>query len=212
MKYSDVAMLVLALIAVFLLVFPPTHDAFFSFTDRYYLFGGFIKFFLFATGGDLLSHRIRAGDWRVDGLFLKAMAWGVLGVFISLVFIIFPAGVDVLQVEGLLPDTSLFIVTPLLTSVLMNLLFAPTLMLTHRVSDEYIEMRVKKNGKSLKQAIDSIDFSAYFSMLFRTIPLFWIPAHTVTFILPETFRPLFAALLGVMLGLFLNLFKRSASS
>ncbi|MDE6112603.1 MAG: hypothetical protein K2G46_04230, partial [Bacteroidales bacterium] len=37
----------------------------------------------------------------------------------------------------------------------------------------------------------------------KTIPLFWIPAHTVTFLLPPQWQVLFAALLGVVLGILL---------
>ena len=33
-----------------------------------------------------------------------------------------------------------------------------------------------------------------------TIPCFWHPAHTITFLLPGESRVLFAALLGVVLG------------
>ena len=42
-------------------------------------------------------------------------------------------------------------------------------------------------------------------MLLRTIPLFWIPAHTVSFLLPPDYQVLYAALLGVALGLILAL-------
>jgi ABC-type phosphate/phosphonate transport system permease subunit len=41
----------------------------------------------------------------------------------------------------------------------------------------------------------------------KTIPLFWFPVHTITFILPPTFQVLFAALLGVALGLILAIKK-----
>jgi hypothetical protein len=37
----------------------------------------------------------------------------------------------------------------------------------------------------------------------KTIPLFWYPAHTITFMLPGEYRVLFAALLGVALGVIL---------
>ena len=40
-------------------------------------------------------------------------------------------------------------------------------------------------------------------VLFRTVLFFWIPVHTITFLLPEAFRVLFAALLGAVLGLIL---------
>ena len=39
----------------------------------------------------------------------------------------------------------------------------------------------------------------------KTIPLFWFPMHTITFILPANLQVLFAALLGVALGLILAL-------
>ena len=42
----------------------------------------------------------------------------------------------------------------------------------------------------------------------KTIPLFWFPAHTVTFLLPGEVRVLFAALLGVALGVILAVAAR----
>ena len=37
-------------------------------------------------------------------------------------------------------------------------------------------------------------------VLKKTIPFFWFPAHTITFLLPPDFRVLFAAVLGIALG------------
>jgi hypothetical protein len=37
----------------------------------------------------------------------------------------------------------------------------------------------------------------------KTIPFFWIPMHTITFLLPVDFQILFAALLGIALGIIL---------
>ena len=42
----------------------------------------------------------------------------------------------------------------------------------------------------------------------KTIPLFWFPAHTITFLLPGEMRVLFAALLGVLLGVILSIAAR----
>ena len=42
----------------------------------------------------------------------------------------------------------------------------------------------------------------------KTIPFFWYPAHTITFLLPEETRVLFAALLGVALGVILAVAAR----
>lgn len=45
-------------------------------------------------------------------------------------------------------------------------------------------------------------------ILKKTIPLFWIPAHTITFSLPAEHRILFAAVLGVILGVLLAVANR----
>ncbi len=203
-------MVVIGAAIIFFIAFPPTHRAFFGFTDRHYLFGGFIKFFLFATLGDLISRRIRAGDWRVPGLFFKALVWGILGVFIVIAFRIFTTGVGGLQDAGILPGAEVTFFFAFFTSLFMNLFFAPAMMLVHRLSDQFIDMRVNNTGKSLKEAVHSVDYPAFVGMLSKTIPLFWIPAHTITFLLEERYRAFFASLLGIMLGLLLNLFKKNA--
>ncbi|NTV18536.1 MAG: Mpv17/PMP22 family protein, partial [Bacteroidales bacterium] len=41
----------------------------------------------------------------------------------------------------------------------------------------------------------------------KTIPLFWIPAHTITFMLPDQYKVLFAASLSIVLGLILSYAK-----
>ncbi|MCK7530557.1 MAG: Mpv17/PMP22 family protein [Marinilabiliales bacterium] len=40
-------------------------------------------------------------------------------------------------------------------------------------------------------------------VLKKTIPFFWIPAQTITFLLPPEFQILFAALLSTVLGVIL---------
>ncbi len=210
MNKNDAFVAFAALAVAVLLMVPTTHQAFFGFTDEYYVLGGFIKFFLFASFGDLLSRRIRHGDWKVLGMFPKAIAWGVIGVFVVYAFRVFSGGVAAMQEEGVLPYEDVRFFFAFFTSFFMNLFFAPAMMLAHRMSDAYIEMRIKNTGKTLNEALKTIDYTAFLRMLFRTIPLFWLPAHTITFLLSPTYRAFFAALLGVMLGLFLNLFKKSA--
>jgi hypothetical protein len=46
-------------------------------------------------------------------------------------------------------------------------------------------------------------------VLLRTIPFFWIPAHTLTFMLPPEYRVLAAAMLSVALGAILAFAKRT---
>jgi hypothetical protein len=38
----------------------------------------------------------------------------------------------------------------------------------------------------------------------KTIPLFWFPAHTITFLLPAHLQVLFAAVLSIFLGIILS--------
>jgi len=40
-------------------------------------------------------------------------------------------------------------------------------------------------------------------VLKRTIILFWVPAQTVNFLMPEQFRVLIAAIYGIILGIIL---------
>ena len=51
-----------------------------------------------------------------------------------------------------------------------------------------------------------VDWNGFWkNVLCRSLLWFWIPVHTVTFLLPPSFRVLFAAVLGAILGLLLAL-------
>ena len=79
-------------------------------------------------------------------------------------------------------------------------------------------MHIVQNGGTLKalfrpihfsNILKQIDWDRMWNFVFKkTIPFFWIPAHTITFLLPETFQVLFAALLSVALGVLLSLKKK----
>ena len=43
----------------------------------------------------------------------------------------------------------------------------------------------------------------------KTVPLFWIPMHTVTFLLPAEYQVMMAAALSVALGVILSLGNRN---
>jgi hypothetical protein len=54
--------------------------------------------------------------------------------------------------------------------------------------------------------ITTLNWDVQWNFVFKkTIPFFWIPAHTLTFILPSEYQVLFAALLGIALGLILSI-------
>jgi len=97
-------------------------------------------------------------------------------------------------------------------SVAMNTIFAPVFMTFHKITDMHILQTGGTVGGffsrciRMGEAFQAINWQRQWGFVFKkTIPLFWIPAHTITFILPEEWRVLFAALLGVALGVLLSL-------
>lgn len=209
MKKQDIWIILSTLVVIFLLIYSPTSSRFFTFTDQFKLLGGFIKFFVFASFGDVLSHRLRFKNYAVNGLFFKALIWGFIGIVIVLVFSIFTTGINYLQNDaGLLPFAGSQLAFAFFTSLFMNIIFAPTMMLFHRITDHYIEHKSTKSSHRFVDSIHNVDYQGFVTfVVFKTIPLFWIPAHTLTFMLDDTYRVFFASLLGVALGLILGIAK-----
>ena len=175
----------------------------------------FIKFALLATGGEWIARRIKTGTYSAKGfgLFPKAIIWGVLGVFIFWAFQIFGKGVPF--VFPFIQQSSTFgmkLLGAFLISVMMNLIFSPVLMLTHHLTDTHISSnngRFPLKGLQMRPLLEKIDWTRMWNFVFKkTIPLFWIPAHTITFLLPVQYRTLFAALLSVALGILLGIAGR----
>ncbi|AIO18563.1 hypothetical protein KQ51_00683 [Candidatus Izimaplasma bacterium HR1] len=194
---------VLILTVIFVFVF--TRSFFLGFVDEYKIIGGFVKFFFLASIGDFIGLRLKQSFWQVPKkIFFKATIWGLIGSVIVLVFTIFNTGVIELQAKGILPFEDVLFATALFTSIFMNVIFAPTMMAFHRVSDQYL------NGSdSIESAVKEVNWVHFYKIvLLRTLPLFWIPAHTITFMLPFEYRVIFAAVLGIALGLLLSLFKK----
>lgn len=192
-----------------LLIFIVTRDFFLDFASDFKLLGGFIKFFFLASIGDFIAYRIKNKEWNIPSYMLvKAIVWGLIGIVIVIMFTIYPLGVENLQEGNILPFYGNSLFFALFSSILMNLTFAPTMMTFHRVSDTYLNLRKSNKNITLNETMDSINFRKFFNFaIFRTIPLFWIPAHTITFLLPEEFRIIFAAVLGIFLGLLLGIFN-----
>ncbi len=206
---NDRIISVLVLLITGLLIFVVTRDFFLSFAKNLPLVAGFTKFFVLATIGDFIGLRIKEGSWKKPNyLIAKAFVWGLIGVVIVLIFSIFSSGVEFLQAENILPFEGSLFAFALFTSILMNLTFAPTMMAFHRITDTYLNLRSDNKNVSFKDAVDDIKWNQFFSFIvLKTIPLFWIPAHTITFLLPNEYRVIFAAALGIILGLILGIFK-----
>lgn len=173
----------------------------------------FVKFALLATGGEIVAMRLRTGSYGIRGFgaLPKMIVWGILGLAIYAAFAIFAAGVPTLFSPVLAPIGSSRvepILRAFLISLFMNLIFAPPMMLTHHITDRYIANnggRFPLGRFRLRPLLDTIDWDRMWGFVYKkTIPFFWIPAHTITFLLPEQFRTAFAAILSVALGLFLG--------
>jgi len=198
-----ISLLVLLLTVIFVFVF--TRNFFLSFVSDLPVIAGFTKFFFLASIGDFIGIRIKSGYWKIPKkIIYKAIVWGLIGSVIVMVFAIFNNGVIYLQSSGILPFKDVLFVTAFLTSLFMNVIFAPTMMTFHRVSDTYLD-----GSGSIENAIKTIDWVRFYKVvLLKTIPFFWIPAHTITFLLPHEYQVIFAAVLGIALGLLLSLFKK----
>jgi hypothetical protein len=219
MKIKDFIWILIIFIFTSVIVFPQTRTYFEYATEEAPYLMGFLKTGLLATMGELLVKRIKTGFYFNDqGIVYKFIIWGLLGMGFVLVFKIFSSGVVSAQASGLLPKITepIFlgaILTALMTSLFMNLIFAPTFMMLHRITDGYIELSEGKikniEHVQLKQVIEKIDLHQFTSfVVLKTIPLFWIPAHTITFLLPENYRVLMASYLSIALGMILTLAKR----
>lgn len=187
----------------------------------------FFKFAILATLGEMLALRIRKGVYNEKGFGIvpRMMVWGFLGMCITMAMMIFKSGVPVFMAAvGNCDVTVLKEVfgSPELTwgkagiafcvSVAMNSIFAPVMMTFHKCTDIHIldnggTVRGLLRPMKMREIISTkVNWDVQWNVVFKkTIPLFWFPAHTITFILPPTFQVLFAALLGVALGLILAL-------
>jgi hypothetical protein len=227
MKKSD--LMVILATAAFLLpffVFSPVLGGYKSFNANHAYLASFLKFALLATFGECIGLRIRKGHYWEPGFGLvpRALVWGFLGVCIKMAFVIFGEGApymlktfgvsfpvsypgDILREAGF---SWIKLAGAASVGVMMNLFFAPVFMTFHKITDIHI---VKTRG-TLRGFFTPIPFARYFSEIDwntmwgfvykKTIPLFWIPAQTLNFMLPEEWRILFAAFLGVVLGVLLS--------
>ncbi len=182
----------------------------------------FIKFAVLATFGEMLGLRIKTGNYSElgFGVMPRAIIWGFLGIWIVAAFKVFSTGAPLVAesigVEGIAAAMKgSFSIQKLfgafMISLMMNTTFAPVFMTLHKITDANI---LKHNGSlralispiNFSEALSSINWKIQWGLVFKkTIPLFWVPMHTITFLLPAEFQILFAAILGVALGVILSI-------
>ena len=219
MKKKDLIWIGTLLIIAFLLAYPTTNEIYTAANKAHPYILGFVKVSILATMGEILALRIVVGDYKKPvGLIYKFIVWGFLGMGFVIAFDLFANGVTGSMKKGLLPsgaaDTfSAKLLFAFFTSSAMNLIFGPTFMCLHRLTDTFIDLGEGQFSKikkvKLKAVTDKIDWYGFMSfVVFKTIPIFWIPAHTVTFLLPGEYRVLVAAFLSLALGIILAYSKR----
>lgn len=182
----------------------------------------FIKFAILATLGESIGLRIQRGVYNQKGFGLipRAIVWGFLGLWIKMAFVVFIAGTPAfLEYLGLKNASSIIngeltwlkVFVAFCTSIAINTTFAPVFMTLHKITDTHI---LNYGGKvssmlkpiNFKEIFPSLNWSVQWGFVFKkTIPFFWIPAHTITFCLPEEWQILFAAFLGIVLGVLLSI-------
>ena len=207
----------LALLAwIVMLVVPASRTAFMAATEAHPYIMGFIKFAILASMGDLLGIRVLKGEWiKPKGMQYRAVVWGIIGVMTTLVFTVLMGGAAAAQAAGRLPFEGSAVATAFFGSSIMNLTFGPMMMAFHRFTDMYIDSKYEKNaGKiTISGLIDRNDWHSLveFSWL-KACPFFWIPAHTIVFMLPGQYRVLVSAFLSIALGLLLALAKKGKTA
>jgi len=221
MKRSDI-LLLLFLAAVFtpFIVSDRLYSYYDSFYANYPFTGSFVKFAILATTGELIGLRIKTGRYYMKGygILPRALVWGILGMTIQAAFIVFARGVPVLlefagfenSVEAINGPLNMAKVGVAFSiSLLLNVFYAPVLMTAHKITDSHIDMSdgsLKGFFRKIRVAdiMKNIDWDTHWGfVLKKTIPLFWIPAQTFNFLMPEQFRVLIAAIYGIILGIIL---------
>ncbi|EJX06625.1 hypothetical protein, membrane [gut metagenome] len=226
MKKSDIIFLLL-IAALFLpfVVSDSFYAAYQSFNTNHGMVMSFVKFGILATLGEMLGLRLGTGVYSTPtfGLLPRMVIWGLLGMGINMAMIIFSKGTPLfLEYMGMTDASALMsggfclskVGVALSISVAMNTLFAPVFMTLHKITDTHIaqcggSVKALFTPIPMTSIITHLNWDVLWNFVFKkTIPLFWYPAHTLTFLLPADMRVLFAALLGVVLGVLLAIKKK----
>ena len=158
------------------------------------------QFAVLGTLGEVLSKWLGArrifSPFGPRATLLRMLGWAALAVCIKYAFTGFISFVDGLVSHGLLPELS-SAGRAFAVSLSMNLQFGPFLVIAHRLIDNAIDGR--PNWAGLDKGLLSLLW-------------FWVPAHTVTFLLPPDFRIGLAALWSLALGVILGFYARKPAA
>jgi hypothetical protein len=229
MKKSDIILVMIfaGLFAPFF-IFPKLFEAYRSFNQAMPYVMSFVKFFILASLGEITGLRIRTGGYPLKGFGLlpRAIVWGFLGISLKMAFVIFAEGApvmlatmgirfpsahpaEILNVDFFSHFSWLQVLTAFTVGTMLNLFFAPILMTVHKITDTHIvqtggTMRGFLSPVNVREIMAGINWRVQWDFVFKkTIPLFWIPAQTLNFLLPAEYRILVAAIYSIILGIIL---------
>lgn len=163
--------------------------------NAYPIITAMAQFALLGTLGDMIAkwmvNKKIFLPFSIKTLILKMIEWAFLAVCIKYAFTGYGYFVNGLVEKGMLPELNFFW-EAFAISASMNLQFGPFLVLMHRLLDNIIAN--ENNWQNINKGL--------YSLLW-----FWLPAHTITFMLPKPFQIGLAALWSVVLGLILGFYN-----
>jgi hypothetical protein len=170
-----------------------------NWVTSYPLLSAAIQFAFLGTLGEIISFSIQKKKLLIPcswlQLLAKVFAWAILGIVIKYGFAGMKGFTQSLLDHELLPA---FLGTGLgwafAVSVFTNVFFGPQMMVFHRLEDNLIL------GQKGFQGITNA---------WKTLIWFWIPAHTITFLLPSDLQISLAALWSLVLGIIMGATKKN---
>ena len=230
MKKQDVIFILgVAVVLLPFFISEPVFRFYHTFNAEHGMVMSFIKFAILSTLGEMIGLRISTGLYVRRGFSIlpRMLVWGILGMGINAAMVIFSNGTPVfLQYLGMDDAVAVFqgegiswrkAFVAFIVSVSMNTFFAPVFMTLHKITDTHIlatggTLRGFFTPIRMGDVMSGLNWHALWGFVFKkTIPFFWFPAHTVTFLLPGNSRVLCAALLGVVLGVLLAIGARKSN-
>eukprot|EP00823_Brevimastigomonas_motovehiculus_P003620 TRINITY_DN2235_c0_g1_i1.p1 TRINITY_DN2235_c0_g1~~TRINITY_DN2235_c0_g1_i1.p1 ORF type:complete len:275 (+),score=35.80 TRINITY_DN2235_c0_g1_i1:109-933(+) len=182
-------------------------DGFVNATTDYPYLMGMIKVGVLGTCGELLGNRLAKGTWYKTHLYQRIIIWSIIGLGMTLAFPLYSDGAVGLIKGNYIPDSSKYGVA-LQKSIIINSLFAPSMMLFHRVADVLIDENRFWSVWPLAQVLQKMDWNSMVKVAWFSCIWFWIPAHSGTFMLDPEYRILSAAFLAIVLGVIMALSKK----
>ena len=146
-----------------------------------------------------------------DSILAASSAHPYIGGFVQ--FSIFMGGAGLAQAGKLLPFAGVSLAQAFCGSSIMNLTFAPAMNTFHRIMELWIETAAAKEPVTLKGLIGKIDWTVFVTFNWLKVGIcFWIPVHTIVFLLPENIRVVVAAFSSIALGIILSFASKKGSS